>query len=110
MDDVKKGYREAEETTKETWRKSDGEDLADKVGNAGDDIRNHDLRRIDIGQRRVHMIGAGGRDHHAVQQHLHPVVVETVDDRKPRHTTRLEDADTGRAAQKLGRVARLRNA
>ncbi len=39
MDDVKKGYRETEETTKETWRKSDGEDLADKVGNAGDDIR-----------------------------------------------------------------------
>ena len=42
MDDVKKGYREAEETTKEAWRKSDGEeDLADKVGNAGDDIRNN---------------------------------------------------------------------
>lgn len=40
MDDVKKGYREAEETTKETWRKADGEeDLADKVGNLGDDIR-----------------------------------------------------------------------
>ena len=40
MDDVKKGYREAEETTKEAWRKSDGEeDLADKLGNAGDDAR-----------------------------------------------------------------------
>ena len=39
MDDVKKGYREAEETTKEAWRKRDGEDLADKVGNLGDDIR-----------------------------------------------------------------------
>jgi hypothetical protein len=40
MDDVKKGYREAEETAKETWRKADGEeDLADKVGNLGDDIR-----------------------------------------------------------------------
>jgi hypothetical protein len=40
MDDVKKGYREAEETTTETWRKADGEDdLADKVGTAGDDIR-----------------------------------------------------------------------
>lgn len=39
MDDIKKGYREAEETAKETWRKQDGEDLADKVGNAGDDIR-----------------------------------------------------------------------
>jgi hypothetical protein len=40
MDDLKKGYREGEETAKETWRKADGEeDLADKVGNAGDDIR-----------------------------------------------------------------------
>jgi hypothetical protein len=40
MDDVKKGYREAEETTKEAWRKSDGEeDLSDKLGNAGDEAR-----------------------------------------------------------------------
>ena len=40
MDDIKKGYREGEETAKETWRKADGEeDLADKVGNAGDEIR-----------------------------------------------------------------------
>ena len=40
MDDVKKGYREAEETAKETMRKADGEeDLGDKVGNLGDDIR-----------------------------------------------------------------------
>ena len=40
MDDAKKGYREAEETTKEAWRKSDGEEsLSDKVGNAGDDAR-----------------------------------------------------------------------
>ena len=39
MDDVKKGYREGEESTKEAWRKHDGEDLADKIGNAGDDIR-----------------------------------------------------------------------
>jgi len=39
MDEVKKGYREGEESTKEAWRKRDGEDLADKIGNAGDDIR-----------------------------------------------------------------------
>jgi hypothetical protein len=40
MDQMKKGYREAEETAKETWRKADGEeDLADKVGNLGDDVR-----------------------------------------------------------------------
>jgi hypothetical protein len=39
MDDFKKDVREGEETTKEAWRKADGEDLADKVGNAGDDIR-----------------------------------------------------------------------
>ena len=40
MDDVKKTYREGEQTTKEAWRKADGDDsLADKVGNAGDEIR-----------------------------------------------------------------------
>jgi len=42
VDDMKKAYREGEETAKETWRKADGEeDLADKIGNAGDDIRKH---------------------------------------------------------------------
>jgi hypothetical protein len=39
MDDLKKGYREGEESSKEAWRNRDGEDLADKVGNLGDDIR-----------------------------------------------------------------------
>jgi hypothetical protein len=40
MDDVKKTYREGEQETKEAWRKSDGdESLADKVGNAGDELR-----------------------------------------------------------------------
>jgi len=39
MDDLKKGYREGEESAKEAWRKRDGEDLSDKVGNLGDDIR-----------------------------------------------------------------------
>lgn len=41
MSDVKKAYREVEETTKETWRKADGEDLADKAANLGDDVRKH---------------------------------------------------------------------
>jgi hypothetical protein len=41
MDDLKRTYREGEETAKEEWRKADGESLADKVGNAGDDIRKH---------------------------------------------------------------------
>ena len=40
MDDAKAAYREAENKTKETLRKSDGdESLSDKVANAGDDIR-----------------------------------------------------------------------
>ena len=39
MDEIKSGVREGEETTKEAWRKRDGEDLADKIGNAGDDVR-----------------------------------------------------------------------
>lgn len=42
MNDLNKFQREAEETAKETWRKADGEeDLADKIGNAGDDMRKH---------------------------------------------------------------------
>ncbi|MFL5756478.1 MAG: hypothetical protein ACJ77N_09290 [Chloroflexota bacterium] len=39
MDEVKKVFREGEETTKEAWRNRDGEDSSDKLGNAGDDIR-----------------------------------------------------------------------
>ena len=40
VDDIKRTYREGEETAKETWRKSDGdESVADAIGNAGDDIR-----------------------------------------------------------------------
>jgi hypothetical protein len=40
MDDAKRAYREAENKTKETLRRSDGdEDLGDKLGNVGDDIR-----------------------------------------------------------------------
>ena len=40
MDDAKAAYREAENKTKETLRKSDGdESLSDKVANVGDDIR-----------------------------------------------------------------------
>ena len=40
MDDMKKTYREGEETAKENWRKADGhESVADALGNAGDDIR-----------------------------------------------------------------------
>lgn len=51
MDDLKKGYREGETEAKEAWRKRDGEDLGDKVGNLGDDIRKNlgnlgdDMRR-----------------------------------------------------------------
>jgi hypothetical protein len=40
MDEAKRAYREAENKTKETLRRSDGdESVADKVGNVGDDIR-----------------------------------------------------------------------
>ncbi len=39
MDDAKRTYRETEEKTKEAWRNRDGEDLADKVGNVGDEVR-----------------------------------------------------------------------
>ena len=40
MDDLKQGFREGENKGKEVWRKADGEeDLGDKLGNLGDDIK-----------------------------------------------------------------------
>jgi hypothetical protein len=54
MDEMKKTYREGEETAKEAWRKHDGEDMADKVGDAGDDLRKDlgnagdEMRRSDV--------------------------------------------------------------
>lgn len=40
MDDAKKVYRQGEQEVKEAWRRSDGdEDLKDKVGNVGDEVR-----------------------------------------------------------------------
>jgi hypothetical protein len=40
MDDVKRTYRDAEKDSKQAWRESDGgEGPADKIGDAGDEIR-----------------------------------------------------------------------
>jgi len=40
MDDAKRAYREAENKTKETIRRSDGdESVEDKLANLGDDVR-----------------------------------------------------------------------
>ena len=58
MDDVKKTYREGEQTTKEAWRQADGDDsLADKVGNAGDEIRKDLGNAGDDAQRRGRAVG-----------------------------------------------------
>jgi hypothetical protein len=54
MDQVSKDSREAEEKAKETWRKADGEeDLADKIGNLGDDVRTELGNAGDEVRRRV---------------------------------------------------------
>lgn len=40
MDDAKRAYREAENKTKETIRRSDGDESpSDKLANLGDDVR-----------------------------------------------------------------------
>lgn len=40
MSEIKEGYRNVENKTREVLRRSDGdESIADKVGNVGDDIR-----------------------------------------------------------------------
>jgi hypothetical protein len=41
MDDIKRTYREGEDKAKESWRKADGEDITDDLGNAGDEARKH---------------------------------------------------------------------
>lgn len=42
MDDLKSGFRETKDKVKGALREADGnEDLGDKVGNLGDDIRRH---------------------------------------------------------------------
>ena len=61
MDDLKKGAREGEVNAKEAWRNSDGEDLSDKVGNAGDEIRK-DLGNAGDNVRRE--LGEAGDDLH----------------------------------------------
>ena len=55
MDDAKRAYREAETNAKETWRNRDGEDLADKVGNVGDEVRK------DLGNLGDDLAHRGGR-------------------------------------------------
>lgn len=39
MDDAKRAYRDAEKAGKEAQRNWDGQDVADVVGNAGDEVR-----------------------------------------------------------------------
>jgi hypothetical protein len=39
MTELKKTVREGEVAAKEAWRKRDGEDLSDKLANAGDEVR-----------------------------------------------------------------------
>jgi hypothetical protein len=39
MTEIKKAAREGEVAAKEAWRKRDGEDMSDKIANAGDEIR-----------------------------------------------------------------------
>lgn len=51
------------------------------------------------------MIGAGRRQVHAVHRHAHPVVVEAMHDRTPRHAARRLDRHPGDAGQQAGRIA-----
>jgi hypothetical protein len=39
MNDVKKAARELETDARQAWRKRDGEDVGDRMANAGDEIR-----------------------------------------------------------------------
>ena len=73
---------------------------------ARDDVGDRDLRRVDVRQRRVHVVGAGRCHGHAVDQNLDAVVVQSVDRGQARNAARLEDADAWSFGQKLGGIAR----
>ena len=53
MDDTKRAARGAEVEAKKAWRNRDGEDLADKVGNLGDEARKDLGNSGDVLRRRA---------------------------------------------------------
>ena len=74
-------------------------------GDAGIDLECFNLARVKIGQRRVHVIGAGGKQIHAIDLDAQTVIRQAVDRRQAGYAARAIQADAGNIAQQAGRVA-----
>ena len=72
---------------------------------AGVDLDRTHLRGIEIRQRGVHVVGAGGQQVHAVDLDAQAVVGEAVDRGQAGHAAGTVEADTGHVAQQAGGVA-----
>ena len=69
------------------------------------DIDLADLTGIDIGQRRVHVVGTGRHQVHAIHLSTHPVIGQTVNHRQAGNTAGALQPDTGHIAQQIGGIA-----
>ena len=72
---------------------------------ASPDLELADIGRIDIAQRRVHVVGAGGDEVHAVDLDAQAVVGQTVDDRQAAGAASALQGHTGHVAKQAGGVA-----
>lgn len=73
--------------------------------NAGINLEFADAARIEIGERRVHVIGAGGNEVHAIDGDAQAVVGQAVNGRQAGNAASTIKTDAGDITQKLGGVA-----
>ena len=94
------------------WRRRVDQDrAADAVApdadrrDTGIDLDRADVTRGDVGEHRVHVIRAGGRQIHAVEQDTVAIVGQSMDDRQAGKTAAGAQADPGNVAQQTCSVA-----
>ena len=97
MDEVKKTYREAEETAKETWRGIDGTSPEDSVRNAGDDLAKHAGNAADKVRSDAAMISVtrrrSGIDDSATRSTMSQMTSATPCDLEPTRSLRCRSPD-----------------
>ena len=96
----------------ELWRGGFGNDGAtDAVtadadrGDAGEDLDLGDVGRVKIGHRRIHVVGAGGDEIHAIHRDAQAVIGQAVDHRQAGDAAGTIEADAGYVAQQCGGVS-----
>ena len=73
---------------------------------AGIDTDALHLGRVDVGQRRVHVVGTGRHQVHVIHRQAQPLVSQAMDHRQPRHTARSLHVHAGHVLQQARGVRR----